>query len=324
MIMKKIFAFLIIALLFVSCYEEYVKDFDYDGIYFPNPVNVRTVVVGEGMKIKVGAQLSGVLENTRDRNVNFVIDNNLVTPSILNTMKTHSWFWVSGPAGKVEELKPLPSDYYTLSDPGRIIIKKGWHSGNVTLKIDSLKFLGTEGTLNPMYAIPFYITDADADTIIEKFRSTVIGIRYENKLFGNYLHGGVAVVKNAAGATVETLKYQTAVNQTNEIMQLSTVAPHALATNGYVRNRTGKPEIILSLEGNNVIIGSAPGSTNTYEPDGESLFNGSKLLQDRKIFLKYKYVENNLTYHCQDTLTFRNRIRDGINEWQDENPENYK
>lgn len=323
MIMKKIFAFLIIALLFVSCYEEYVKDYDYDGIYFPNPVNVRTVIVGEGLKIKVGAQLGGVLENTRDRNVNFVIDNNLVKPSVLNTMKNHSWFWVSGPAGKVEELKPLPSDYYALSDPGRIIIKKGWHSGNVTLKVDSLKFLGDGGTINPIYAVSFYITNADADTIVEPLRSTIIGIRYENKLFGNYLHGGVATVKNAAGATVETLRYQTTVNQTSEIMQLSTVAPHALTTNGYARSRTGKPEIKLTLEGNNVIIGSAPGSTNTYEPDGESSFNGSKLLQDRKIFLKYKYVENNLTYYCQDTLTFRNRIRDGINEWQDENPENY-
>lgn len=322
--MKKIFAFLIPALLFVSCYEEYVKDYDYDGIYFPNPVNVRTVVVGEGLKIKVGAQLGGVLENTRDRNVNFVIDNSLIKPAVLTAMKNHSWFWVSGPAGKVEELKPLPGDYYTLSDPGRIIIKKGWHSGNVTLKVDSLKFLGDEGTKNPIYAVSFYITDADADTIVENFRSAIIGIRYENKLFGNYLHGGVAVVKNAAGATVETIKYQTAVNQTTEIMQLSTVAPHALTTNGYARNRTGKPEIKLTIEGNNVIVGSAPGSTYTFEPDGESTFNGSKLLQDRKIFLKYKYVENNLTYYCQDTLTFRNRIRDGINEWQDENPENYK
>ena len=25
----------------------------------------------------------------------------------------------------------------------------------------------------------------------------------------------------------------------------------------------------------------------------------------------------------RDTLTFRNRIRDGVNEWQDENPKNY-
>ena len=61
--------------LMFSCYDEYVKDFDYNGVYFPNPVNVRTVVVGEGLKIRVGAEIGGILENTKDRNVNFIIDN---------------------------------------------------------------------------------------------------------------------------------------------------------------------------------------------------------------------------------------------------------
>lgn len=27
--------------------------------------------------------------------------------------------------------------------------------------------------------------------------------------------------------------------------------------------------------------------------------------------------------YVTDTLTFRNRIRDGVNEWQDENPDHY-
>ena len=40
--------------------------------------------------------------------------------------------------------------------------------------------------------------------------------------------------------------------------------------------------------------------------------------------LKYKYEKDGLVYHATDTLTFRNRIRDGVNEWQDENQEHYK
>jgi hypothetical protein len=59
-------------------------------------------------------------------------------------------------------------------------------------------------------------------------------------------------------------------------------------------------------------------------PDGESRFNRATLLQDRKIFLAYKYEKGGNVYHARDTLTFRNRIRDGVNEWQDENPEHYK
>jgi hypothetical protein len=324
MIMKKIIAFLILLVMMVSCYDEYVVDYDYDGVYFPNPINVRTVVVGEGMKIKVGAEVGGVLENTRDRDVNFIIDNSLVTPAVLEKMKGHSWAWVSGPASHVTTLQALPSDYFTLSDPGKIVIKKGWHSGDVTLKVDSAKFLSNEATIDPVYAVPFYITTADADTILESNRSAIIGLRYENMFFGNYLYGGVTTIKDATGATVETIHYPTKVNQVSEIMALSTVAPHAVVTNGYSINRTGQPEIMLTLNGNNITISSAPGSTNTYEPEGSSSFNGAKLLQERKLFINYKYQEGDLFYHCQDTLSFRNRIRDGVNEWQDENPANYE
>ena len=323
--MKKLIAFLILSIIVVSCYDEYVQDYDFNGVFFPNPVNVRTVVVGEGMKIRVGAQIGGILENNQERIVNFVIDNSLVTPAALARMQTNSWAWVSGPAGKVTTLQPLPSNYYTLSDPGKIVIQKGWHSGYVTLTVDSANFLADHpATLDPIYAIPFYISTADADTIIESKRSTVIGIRYEHMLFGNYLHGGVTTVKNAAGTTVETITYVTSRAQPdNAIMRLTTVAPNAVVTNGYSLTRPGSPQIVLTLSGTNVAVSSAAGATTTFEPDGASSFNASKLLQDRKLFLNYKYVEGDLTYHCQDTLTFRNRIRDGVNEWQDENPDNY-
>jgi hypothetical protein len=70
-------------------------------------------------------------------------------------------------------------------------------------------------------------------------------------------------------------------------------------------------------------VGSATGSTNTYLADGTSTYNAAILLQNRKILLSYKYVVGINTYYAQDTLTFRNRLRDGINEWQDENPSHY-
>ncbi len=54
-------------------------------------------------------------------------------------------------------------------------------------------------------------------------------------------------------------------------------------------------------------------------------YNNAKLLQDRKIFLNYSFANADGTKSVvTDTLTFRNRIRDGVNEWQDENPEHYK
>ena len=80
---------------------------------------------------------------------------------------------------------------------------------------------------------------------------------------------------------------------------------------------------MLTLNGTNITVSTATGSTNTYLADGASTYNGAKLLQNRKILLNYKYVVGANTYYCQDTLTFRNRIRDGVNEWQDENPSHY-
>ena len=75
------------------------------------------------------------------------------------------------------------------------------------------------------------------------------------------------------------------------------------------------PAITPIYQGN--IIGSVT--------QGASSFNNAKLLQKRQIFLNYRYVNTatGYTWNCTDTLTFRNRIRDGINEWQDEDPSHY-
>jgi hypothetical protein len=194
------------------------------------------------------------------------------------------------------------------------------------MKIDSAKFLADPNTLFANYAVPFYMVSADADTILQTKRSAVIGVHYENMLFGNYWHGGITTVKDASGNTIQTIAYYTAVNQPeNKIWKLTTVGPNALVTNGYSDQTTAKGEMKLILDGTNITVTSNAGSTFTVLPDGSSTFNRAKLLQNRKILLTYKYVNAaGNTCYAKDTLTFRNRIRDGVNEWQDENPANYK
>ena len=49
--MKKILMGLILAVALVSCYNNYIENWSYDGIYFPYQYNVRTFVVGEGTSI---------------------------------------------------------------------------------------------------------------------------------------------------------------------------------------------------------------------------------------------------------------------------------
>ena len=109
----------------------------------------------------------------------------------------------------------------------------------------------------------------------------------------------------------------------NKIWKLTTVAPNELTVNGYGPQTTTKAEMKLTLNGGNITVSPMAGSTYTISPEGNSAFNQAKLLQDRKIFLKYTYSDGTNTYHSTDTLTFRNRIRDGVNEWQDENASHY-
>ena len=323
-VMKKIFALLILSVALVSCYKDYIKDFDYTGVYFTYPFDVRTLVVGEGMNIEIGVALSGVMKNSMDRDVSFSIEDTLITPEILTAMKGGANY-IKNAVSSVTTLLPLPTNYYTLSDYNIILIKSGQHSGSILLKADSTNFLADNATIDATYALPLYITSADADTILESNRYSVIGVKYENMLFGNYWHGGVTIIKDIGDNTIQTIKYYTSIpTPENTIWTLKTVAPNVLVTNGFSNNTSTQGEMRLTLDGSNITVSSNAGSTFTIMPDGTSTFNQAKLLQNRKIILSYKYVNlDGNTCYAQDTLTFRNRIRDGVNEWLDENPSHY-
>jgi hypothetical protein len=322
--MKKIFVFLFLSIATVSCYEDYIKDFDYSAIYFAFQTDVRTLIVGEGMQIKVGVALGGVSANTRNRDVAFEVKNSLVTPAILTAMKAGASYISTSVTG-VATLLPLPATYYTLSNSSKMVIEAGQHTGYIIFRPDSAAFLADAATLKATYALPLNILTADADTILEPRRYTVVGIKYENMLFGNYYHGGVTTIKNASGAVVSTTTYRTTIPvPDNQTWKLTTVAPDALTINGYSNLTTAKAEMKITLTGGNITVSSVTGGTKVIQPDGTSSYNQAKLLQNRKIILSYKYANiDGTTSYAQDTLTFRNRLQDGVNIWQDENPSHY-
>jgi hypothetical protein len=323
--MKKIFVFLLLSIATVSCYEDYIKDFDYSSIYFAFQTDVRTLIVGEGMQIKVGVALGGVSQNAINRNVTFEVKNSLVTPAILTAMKAGVSYISSSVTG-VTTLLPLPPTYYTLSNSSKMVIEPGQHSGYIIFKPDSAVFLADAATLKAGYVLPLNILTAEADSVIEPKRYTVVGIKYENMLFGNYYHGGVTTVKDVSGNTVSTVTYKTTIPvPDNQTWKLTTVAPDALTINGYSNLTTAKAEMRIALSGGNITISSVTGGAKVIQPDGTSKFNQAKLLQDRKIILSYKYANaDGTTSFAQDTLTFRNRLQDGVNIWQDEDPSHYK
>lgn len=325
--MKKIFALLILLMSITSCYEDYLTDFDYNGVYFTYQINVRTLVVGEGMKAKIGVVMGGIRENDRDRIVEFQLDNSLISAQTLKAMKSSTYSHIKNAVAPVTELKALPSNYYYLSDNTRFIIEKGRNTGIITLKADSAAFLADASTIIPTYVLPFRIINAEADTVIASKNYSVIGLKYENMLFGNYWHGGVTTEKDGSGNVINEIKYFTVIpSPDSKAWALTTVGPSSLVTNGVSDiSSSSKKEFMITLNGGNITISSMSGATFEVLPDGTSTYNQAKLLQNRKIYLSYKY-QNTAGNWCyaKDTLTFRNRIRDGVNEWQDENPSHYE
>ncbi len=348
--MKKILATLLTAATCAGCYDEYVKDYDYSGVYIAYQYDLRTFVVGEGMKFSIGSVLAGVMNNERDRSVYYTLDDELLTADLApyngldelgqpsepftafdvmsgrSTAGTVSQSYVTAAikASGIDKLTPLPRKYFTVSNDEKMTIQRGRHTGTITIQADAEAFLAdAHASSKPYYAIGIRITSADADTILLSKSFEVIAVRYENKLFGNYYHGGVTQVVDAQGTELSKEVYPTAIpsdESTHGIYSLTTDAPDALTTN-YIGTKEGS--LRLTLDGTDIHVSGSVDGTREVEDLG-SKFNDARLLQDRKLFLNYRYPNSDGTYTVvRDTLTFRNRIRDGVNEWQDENPDNY-
>ena len=314
-----------------SCYKDYILESKTQGVGFANQTDVRSVVVGEGMKFSTAVALAGVIGNDEDRRVDYSVDNSLVNAETLAAMKVNSLSYITSLVKPLTELKELPASEYTLVNEGEqtgsTVIRRGTHSGKITVKMDSAAFLSGSASLVPDHVVALRITDGHGLGTIDGHATTVIGVRYENMLFGNWWHGGKAVVMDAEGKVVDEVRYSTEIPQSDsKVWTLTTVEPHSLTANAVGNElNTSSAQMKLTLEkGGNVVVSPVDGAKYTVEPDGESRYNQSRLLQNRKIFLSYKYAKDGNVWHVTDTLSFRNRIRDGVNEWQDENQENYK
>ena len=329
--MKKYLFILAASFTMTSCYDDYVKDYDTQAVGFANQTDVRSVIVGEGMKFSTGVALGGTIENTVDRPVNFEIDYSLVNDATLQAMKTHVFSYIQNLTKPLSSLEALSADAYKLlpegGSDGRVIIRAGSHLGKIVIKIDSTAFLADASRTLPKFVIPFRLTDGNGTDLMDGRTTSVIGVRYENMLFGNYWHGGETVVTDASGTEVNRIAYYTTVPQPEtKIWTLTSVEPFALIANAVGGELNGNNAQLKLTQGKGgaITVNAVDGAKYVVEADGECAFNRAKLLQNRKIYLKYKYEKDGLTYHATDTLTFRNRVRDGVNEWQDENSGNYE
>ena len=315
---KSIFFLAAIMALSTGCYDDYVKDFDKSAVFVAYQYDLRTFVLDEGEQFKFTVGLGGVMQNDQDRSVALAVDPSLLDGAIANLKNIEK---VSGDyvvefisASGISKVEELPQSYYTIEGLDGLTIRKGKHTASVTLKATEL-MRNDPKVFSANYAVGFRVLKADADLVAPGKDYAVIAVKCENRFYGYWSHSCKIEEKDPAGNVVST-RYIPFSSTDGNAYTLTTVNGESLVCN---RVAGETRDMLLTFAGDDITIVSADGVS------GTGRFNGDKLLQNRKLYLDYSYLNaagNTVT--VTDTLSFRNRIRDGVNEWQDENPENYK
>ena len=318
--MKKFSILLIAAIGLTGCYEDYVRDYDNDGVFFAYQYDLRTFVLGEGGQFNVTVALGGVMQNGRDRAVKLAIDNTLVDEAAYQGMMgadhiSGDYVGTALRSAGISSLTPLPAEDFTVLGMEGLKIPSGRHTGSVTVRATEA-LLSDPLAYKPAYAIGVKILSADADQVVDGLDFTIIAVRCENRFYGNWSHHGTLTTYDASNQEVQKVR-DVGTLADDSVFSLTTEN----ATTLYCSKMTGLPGgMRLVFNGDNITVTSGNGTVT-----GTGRFNGAKLLQNRELYLEYDIpFADGGKQNVRDTLCFRNRIRDGVNEWQDENKEHYQ
>lgn len=342
----KLYLILLTAVLVSSCYENYLKSYDYDAIYTAYQYDLRTFVMGESQSFDFTVALGGVDNNDRDRNVSAVLDNSLLTSDLSGFSSNASGadpftaidaFLGKGSLGYVAQgyvteqvrdagitaFEPLPEAFYDITGLSTLTIEKGRHTAHATIKAKDA-ITSDIKALAPYYALGFRINSADADQVIPEMSFEIIAIKCENKHYGFwYYEGKRTIVDEASGAEISSTEYTADINQADALScYLTTTGFNTLSA-----NKIGGVEgnINLTIAADNSITVSSPDLNIQPVAGSPSFTNDAQLLQNREIHLNYQYSNGDGTaVVVNDVLKFKYRVRDGIIEYLDENPDHYE
>jgi len=325
--MKKLIYILTILIGLVSCenFEKKHPDFDYTSGYFPYQYPVRTLVLGDYIydntndnahRFVISVAIGGIYENNRDRAFNFVVDKSLCNKVLFSETN--------------DTVRALPSNYYTLSSPDKIIIPKGKFNGGVTVQLTDAFFNDTLAIRNT-YVVPLRLTGSDdVDTIlvgrsalpspdprvasdwdITPKNFTMFAIKYINEYHGTYFHYGSSTVKNSANTVIEDSTYSAQYVEKNPVVKAVTTRRYqvAVSLNLYSNILKGNIKLLLTFNGNNCIITGAPGSLLTIS--GTGVFKPKAFSWGNKerdgIVLNFTATDGVNTYTGNDVLVIRDR-----------------
>lgn len=302
--MKKIL--IILATLLTACgFEEYDVEYGVTSVYFYNQQYNRNIVVGEGLKMRVGSMLTGLLKNDKDRVVRFAINESMVTDPTKSVM---------------------PRNYYTLDDNESFVIPKGDFYGYLGVTFDSALLVSDPKSLTGEYILPIEIIGCDdVDSVNAEKDSILISVSYWAKQHGNYYYSGRTIIRNA-DVNIDTIDYRYNPTVSESIRKLITVNANTLEVQPDVTGNSADPG--KGYFSYNVTVPTFGGGSVTITPSANSIVsvsaNGASSYDEttKTFYLNYSWNNGINDFFATDTLVFRNRVRDvqadgeGVNEWR--------
>ncbi len=297
--MKKIFIATALILVSFGCKydDDYLNPRLETKAYFASKTEyTRSVIVGEGMQFRIGAAMSGVIENTQNETVDMIIDKS----ATLSEGKTL-----------------LPDTHYNSSDLSGTIqatIPAGDFLGYFTVKMDSINFLSDAKSLTGEYAIPVKIVGTSLESINEELSSVQVFVKYMTTFDGYYLYR--STIKKEMNGIIdeeETVTESYPNESDNSTYRLETKAPFTVSVTPAVSSFMNGVKFDLTLNEDNTLTLDAVSGSPEVTADGENTYNK----KTRDLTLNYKYTQDGVVYHVSQELIFRNRMVDEVNQTRD-------
>ena len=242
-----------------SCYDNFVRDYDYSAVFAAYQYDLRSFVLGEDASFQFQVALGGVMDNDRDRKVTVSLDDALVAGAVagMKDKGKSSGDYVGSAitAAGISALKVLPPSFYTLEGMDGLTIRKGSHTAAVTVKATDA-FASDPDAFKPAYAIAFRIDTAEADTILMNKDYAVIAVKCENRFFGFWTRRGMTRSYDWMGNKSGDDDYESPSLADSRQYELTTVSANSVSCNK-VAGSTG--QMTLTFDGSSVAISSDDG-----------------------------------------------------------------
>lgn len=323
-----IFAF---ALTFMACenQENSFDDYGSTSVYFPFQSPIRTLIQGKydlGFndndnkgRFEIGLTMSGVYENTKDRQVSFELAPDLIDAAALGVDTVN--------------VKILPASYYTIEQESPLTIPAGSIKGRIPVQLNDAFFddpLAFAGEDEVHYVVPLKITNYQGlDSLLTgvpavdnpiKIRNedwstlpkdyTLYGIKFINKYSGTQLRRGQDIITGSkdslnisSGNTVSTAIDDTIVYSADNVVQdeitsLTTSGRSQVINTTRIRRGNIPSDTDLSIkidvnDNGDIIVSPVEGDNQTVTGTGKWIEDGDEWGGEKQnvIYLEYEFTD---------------------------------